>query len=177
MQAHTIQKSTDTKQAMTHRQGGREPSQAEAASVASGVDASEEQGGNLWEELLVRQRLPRLWVLGLQKEVSKGARLKLGGLDVLQQVSDDALQIWMMPHQTDFTRTGPGLKMNLKQGNLCCPPILPPVCMHPQITMSLMEEDLNQGVCRFKQSFLRTHAAVTLHILLHTGNQTRFLGG
>ena len=60
--------------------------------MACSVDAGKEQGGNLWEELLVRKGLPGLGVLGLQKEVGKGACLKLGGLDVLQQVPDDTLQ-------------------------------------------------------------------------------------
>ena len=60
--------------------------------MACGVDAGKEEGGNLWEELLVRERLPGLGVLGLQKKVSKGARLELGGLDVLQQIPDDTLQ-------------------------------------------------------------------------------------
>lgn len=81
---------------MGRRQGG-EHLQAEAASVTCGVDAGKEQGGNLWKELLVRERLPRLGILGLQKEVSKGACLELGGLDVLQQVSDDTLQFRKMP--------------------------------------------------------------------------------
>ena len=77
--------------AMPHRHGGG-CSQAEAASVACSVNAGKEEGGNLWEELLVGERLPRLGVLGLQKEVGKCARLQLGGLDVLQQVPDDTLQ-------------------------------------------------------------------------------------
>jgi len=74
------------------KQLGKRRSQAEAASVACGVYAGKEQRCNLWQELLVRQAPSCLWVLGLQQEVSKGARLKLRGLYVLQQVSDDDLQ-------------------------------------------------------------------------------------
>lgn len=60
--------------------------------MACGVYAGKEQRCNLWQELLVRQAPSCLWVLGLQEEVSKGAWLKLCGLYVLQQVSDDDLQ-------------------------------------------------------------------------------------
>ena len=59
--------------------------------MASGVDASEEEGGHLWEHLLIRQLLAGLGVFGLEQKVRKAARLGLLGLDVVQQLPDDGL--------------------------------------------------------------------------------------
>ena len=67
-------------------------SQAESAGVAGGINACEEQRGNLWEHLGVREGLPGLGVLGLQQQLRKAAALQLCALDVRQQAAHDVLQ-------------------------------------------------------------------------------------
>ena len=79
-------------------------SQAEGAGVAGGVDASEEERGNLGAQLQVVQRLPRPGVLRPEQQICKAPALRRRRLHVVQYPPHKALHAWICRHALPHAR-------------------------------------------------------------------------